>query len=273
MPQPTSLQAVIFDWAGTLVDFGSRAPVQAFLRLFDEEGIDVQEAQARAPMGLAKCDHIQAMLAMPAIRDQWMKKHSKAPDAADLERLYARFIPLQLEIIEELSAPIPGAREVLEGLRQQGLRIGTTTGYTRELAQPVLKIARAAGLAFENAVTVSDVPRGRPAPDMALESLRRLGLEAHEAKRCVKVGDTLADIQEGLNAGMWCVALSASGNALGLPRERVEAMPPEKLGLELARIEREFLAAGAHEVIPSVAELPAALARIQETMTSTRSPS
>ncbi|RYF78753.1 MAG: phosphonoacetaldehyde hydrolase, partial [Comamonadaceae bacterium] len=76
---PHQLSAVIFDWAGTLLDFGSRAPMGAFVRLFEQFGITVSIEQARGPMGMAKWDHIQALLRLPEVGAQWQAKHGQAP--------------------------------------------------------------------------------------------------------------------------------------------------------------------------------------------------
>lgn len=48
------IECVIFDWAGTVVDYGCMAPVGAFTKVFSNRGIDITIAEARAPMGLHK---------------------------------------------------------------------------------------------------------------------------------------------------------------------------------------------------------------------------
>ena len=58
----TQIQAVVFDWAGTTVDFGSRAPILAFMALFKDNKVEITVEEARAPMGLEKRDHITAVL-------------------------------------------------------------------------------------------------------------------------------------------------------------------------------------------------------------------
>lgn len=54
------------------------------------------------------------------------------------------------------------------------------------------------------------VPSGRPSPYMAWSALQQMGV--WEVGACVKVGDTVADVGEGLNAGMWAVGVTATGN-------------------------------------------------------------
>ena len=48
------VDAVIFDWAGTVVDFGSRAPAGAFVEVFRRHGVAISIAEARGPMGSEK---------------------------------------------------------------------------------------------------------------------------------------------------------------------------------------------------------------------------
>ena len=69
------IEAVIFDWAGTTVDYGCFAPVQAFVEVFKHFGIEPTMDEVREPMGMLKIDHIRTMLSMPRIHDLWVKEH------------------------------------------------------------------------------------------------------------------------------------------------------------------------------------------------------
>ena len=68
---PTIIRAVLFDWAGTTVDYGSRALVEAFVEAFRRSGIELTAAEARGPMGRAKRDHIAAIFALPRVVEAW----------------------------------------------------------------------------------------------------------------------------------------------------------------------------------------------------------
>ena len=87
------VQAVIFDWAGTIVDFGSLAPVVAFQKLFASAGVPIDEATARGPMGRNKRDHISdILLRAPGLPAAWAAAHGgRAPGEADVDALYAAF--------------------------------------------------------------------------------------------------------------------------------------------------------------------------------------
>jgi len=264
------VRAVIFDWAGTTVDYGSRAPVDAFVELFRRHGVTVTADQARRPMGSHKKDHVRLILAMEPVAQQWLQKTGRSASADDIETLFREFIPLQTEVIGRHADVIPGVAQTVATLRQQGIVFGATTGYTRGMMTTLLAEAAAAGFSPETSVCADETPAGRPAPWMAITAAMQLGV--FPMKACVKVGDTLVDIGEGLNAGMWTVGITKTGNELGLSRAEVEALPPPELAARLKTASARFLEAGAHYVIPEVAELPEVISRINECLARGENP-
>ena len=259
------LQAVIFDWAGTLVDFGSLAPTQIFVEAFATFGIRITLAQARGPMGLSKWQHIHQLLQEPVIHAQWVAVFGQAPQDADVDAVYARFMPLQIAKVGELSAPIAGAAEVLQWLRDQGLRTGSCSGYPRVVLDQLLPQAAAAGVAPEHVVAGDELAAGaRPGPFMVLANVLALGLA--DVRACVKVDDTVPGIEEGRNAGMWTVGLSLSGNEVGYSLEEYASAPAEESSMRIAAAEQKLLAAGAHYVVQSVRDLPGVLLGIAARM-------
>jgi beta-phosphoglucomutase-like phosphatase (HAD superfamily) len=83
------IRAILFDWAGTTADHGSRAPVEVFLEVFRRAGTDVSVAEVRGPMGMAKRVHLAAILALPRVVQVWRARHGRPPSDGDLDRLYA----------------------------------------------------------------------------------------------------------------------------------------------------------------------------------------
>jgi len=252
--KPLQIQAVLFDWAGTTVDYGSRAPVRVFLEIFERVGLPLTEAEAREPMGKAKREHIASILRMPRVAALWAEKFSTAPTEADVDRLYGDFLPLQLEVLSRGSDVIPGVPELVAQLRSAGLRIGSTTGYTRALMDVVRPAARAQG--FDPAVVLcaDDVPAGRPAPWMNWRACETLGV--YPPATVIAVDDTPVGIQAARNAGMWAVGVTQTGNGLGLSLAETQALPIAELQLRLTRLEEEYLEAGAHFVLNAATELP-----------------
>lgn len=259
------LQAVIFDWAGTLVDFGSLAPTQIFVEAFATFGITITLAQARGPMGLSKWQHIHQLLQEPAIHAQWVSVFCQAPQDADVDAVYARFMPLQIAKVGEFSAPIDGAAEVLRWLRDQGLRTGSCSGYPRVVLDKLLPQAAAAGVAPEHVVAGDELEAGaRPGPFMALANVLALGLT--DVRACVKVDDTVPGIEEGRNAGMWSVGLSLSGNEVGYSLEEYARAPAGEAAARIAAADAKLRLAGAHYVVHSVRDLPEVLLAIAARM-------
>lgn len=208
------LSAVIFDWAGTTVDHGSLAPVRALTELFRLRGITLSDADVRRDMGMFKRDHIRKIVTMPHVVEQWQKAHHVAPGENDVASLFVEFLPLQLEVLRRHAEVIAGVPEVVARLRRRRLQIGSTTGYTRSLLDVLIERAREQGYESDLAVCPDDVGGGRPQPWMCL----RLALSFHVSatSAAVKVGDTVSDIEEARNAGMWAVGVAATGNEVGL---------------------------------------------------------
>lgn len=255
-----SLKAVFLDWAGTTVDFGSRAPTQVFVEVFRRKGIAITEAEARGPMGRAKPDHIAAIAATPRVAALWVARYGREAQPADLEALYAEFLPLQREVLGQHCDVIPGVPQAIDWLRGRSLKIAASTGYTRELMNVAAPLAARGGYAPDTIVCADDVPAGRPAPWMNFVAAQRLGV--YPLSAVLVVDDTPVGIEAGLHAGATTVAITQTGNALGLSEQQLAALPPDELRSRVAAIERDFLSRGAHHALPSVAELPALVQRL-----------
>jgi phosphonoacetaldehyde hydrolase len=98
--------------------------------------------------------------------------------------------------------------------------------------------------------------------------LNAIRLEVYPLESMVAIGDTVSDIDAGLNAGMWTIGLTQSGNELGLSREEVSQLPAEELKGKTEAIRKRFLATGAHyvaagiwEVLPIIEQIGERLAR------------
>eukprot|EP01133_Synstelium_polycarpum_P002209 gene2209-2504_t len=255
--QPSKLQAVVLDWAGTVVDFGSFAPTQIFVETFGEFGVAVSLEEARGPMGMGKWDHIRTLCNLPQIAERYRAVFDRLPTDEDVTALYERFMPLQIEKIALHSAVIPGALEAIHTLRGQGLKIGSCSGYPAVVMAKVVELARQNGYVADHVVATDEVPNGRPHPAQALANVIALGVS--DVAACVKVDDTWPGILEGRSAGMWTVALTCSGNALGLTYEQYKALPAAELALERARITQMFEGSRPHYLIDTIVELPAVI--------------
>jgi phosphonoacetaldehyde hydrolase len=234
------LRGVVLDWAGTTVDHGSLGPVTAMRTLLASAGIDATGEDIRASMGLHKKEHIRAVLKAKG-------------STADVDALYAEFIPRQMQALVDHSAVITGVAAAIDRARARGLKIGATTGYSRAMLDYIAGRAKAQGYVPDCALSPDDVGGGRPMPWMCYEIALRL--RVYPLWTLVKIGDTEADIAEGRNAGMWTIGVGRTGNEVGLSETEWNALAQERQGA-LAGMARDRLqAAGADYVIDTVADV------------------
>jgi len=256
------LQAVILDWAGTTVDYGSFAPTEVFVRLFASRGVTITTAQARAPMGRMKIDHLRAIAYTPEVMKVWQEEHGTPCNEADIDAMYVEFVPLQLACLRKYAEPIPGTLETVAAIRKMGLSICTTTGYSREMMELLVPEAARRGYHPDTWVCPDDVPAGRPYPWMIY--LNAIRLQIYPLEALVKIGDTIVDIEEGLNAGTWTIGLALSGNGLGISQTEMQSLSTEELRLRRESITTGFSQAGAHYILDGIWDVPGVLDEIQQ---------
>jgi len=252
MKRLKNIKAVIFDWAGTIIDYGCLAPTQVFIEVFHSKGLQLSIEEARTPMGLAKKDHVRELLKLDSILKQWIKKYDRIPSEADVEAIYAELEPALTMIVKNFSTPIPGAVELFNLLKSQGIKVGTTTGYVAEMMKNILPLATANGLIPDSVVNSSEVSAGRPFPWMIYRNCEKMNV--FPLNQMVKIGDTVADIEEGINAGMWTIGLTKSGNELGLSLSDAQKADPIWLQEKIAHARHRLLDAGADFVAEGVWE-------------------
>jgi phosphonoacetaldehyde hydrolase len=248
---------VIFDWAGTMVDFGCQAPVAALRAAFALRGVAISEPLARRDMGKAKEDHVRALLKEPSIAAAWSKARGGAANDGDVRELMSDLGPLMRDQAARSAQLIEGARSAVDTLRAAGIKVASSTGYTREMMLPVLQEAAAQGYIPDHLVCSGETPQGRPAPLMIYKACAELGV--WPLSRVVKVDDTEAGVKEGRAAGCFTVGISASGNEVGLSRKALLALPAEDRSARIAAADAFLRAAGADVVIETVAQLIAVL--------------
>lgn len=247
------LQAVVLDWAGTTVDYGCCAPAAVFVEVFRRQGVEISTAEARAPMGTHKKVHIRELTQMPQVAARWQKAHGRPSSEEDVQAMFEEFVPLQCEAVSNYADLIPGTMETIEACRQRGLKIGSTTGYTSEMMEVVKREAKTHGYEPDCTVCADEVPAGRPEPWMCLENAKQLGV--YPLKSVVKIGDTKPDVLEGLNAGMWTIAVAKTGNEMGLNEVEVADLPASDYERRLERARQCLAESGAHYVVDSIADV------------------
>jgi phosphonoacetaldehyde hydrolase len=252
------VQAAILDWAGTVVDHGSRAPMGAFVRAFAQFGVTISIAEARGPMGMAKWDHIRAVGQVPSVAAAWRSPHGRAFSEGDVDAIFQVFEPMNIAAVRDHADIIPGAIAAIDTLRARGIRIAGTTGYTRPIMDVLESLAAASGYVPELTVCAGDLPAGRPTPLMMWYAMAKLGV--WPAASVVKADDTAPGVGEGKAAGTWTIGIALTGNAVGLSAEELAALPQA----ERSRLRQHAAAElrDADMVIDSIADLPQAIAAI-----------
>ena len=250
----SKIEAVIFDWAGTTVDYGCFAPVRAFIEAFKAFGIEPTVDEVRAPMGMLKWDHIHTMMQMDRITEEWKKVHGKMWTKEDVDAVYQKSETSIMDILDQYSDPKPYVIETVAELRRRGIKIGSTTGYTDEMMDIVVPEAKKRGYepdAWFSANSTGNM--GRPYPFMIFRNLE--ALKVSSVRAAVKVGDTAADIKEGKNAGMISIGIIEGSSVMGLNAEEYEALSDEKKEIECERVRRVYEDCGADYVIKNMGDL------------------
>jgi phosphonoacetaldehyde hydrolase len=267
----SGIEGIILDWAGTTVDFGCFAPVNVFLQVFKDKGIEVTVEEARKPMGMLKIDHIKTMLQMKRINDIWREKYGRNFNDEDVDNLYSSFEPILIGTLAMFSEPLPDVIETVKLLRNSGIKIGSTTGYTDKMLKVVLENAKINGYEPDFWITPDATNSyGRPFPYMIYRNIEALKLSA--TWKVVKVGDTISDIKEGLNAGVWSVGVIIGSSEMGLSYQEFEELTKIKRNEVIKSVEQSFLEAGADFTINTMLELPELIKKINQLIGEGRKP-
>jgi phosphonoacetaldehyde hydrolase len=255
------VEAVIFDWAGTTVDYGCMAPIFAMQAAFQQENIPVTLDEIRKPMGMLKLDHIKAVLEMESVKNGFQDVHGREHAITDVEKIYDYFEKTIFSVLNQFTTVIDGVLAVQDFLRDSCIKIGSTTGYTRKMIEIVATSAKQQGYSPDHIISSDEVQQGRPYPFMLHQNLARLNVQ--DVRNVVKVGDTIVDIQEGLYAGCISVGVIHGSSMLGLTTTEVANLSVNQLEDQSRKVRYKMIAAGAHYVINSIDELPFLLDSIQ----------
>jgi phosphonoacetaldehyde hydrolase len=260
------INCVIMDWAGTTIDFGCFAPVNSFINAFSEFGIRVTIEEVREPMGKAKIEHIRQLLRMERINNEFQKILQRDWSEEDVLKLNRSFEKYLFSSLTDYTDPLPQVVDVISSLRQKGIKIGSTTGYTRAMMDVVEPAAKSKGYYPDNCVTPNGLPMGRPAPFMIFKNM--IDLNVQNLDCVVKVGDTIEDIREGLSAKVWSIGIIVGSNELGLMEMEINSLPQTELNERKTRVKQKMTEAGAHYVIDAISELPGIIERINNQLNS-----
>lgn len=258
------IKLAVFDWAGTTVDYGCVAPLAVFERIFENKNIHLTREEILKPMGMGKRDHIETLLSTEEATKQWKEQYQREWTQEDIDEMFAQFNTELLSVLSNYCTPIDGVVETMAQLREMGLYIGSTTGYTREMMDIVEKGAKELGYAPDYTVTSEMTGYGRPYPYMLFENMRHF--EVCPPSCVVKVGDTVADIKEGKNAGAWSIGIIEGSSVANMTLEMAATLSEEEKNARFAKAEEMLMNAGADYVIRTIRELPEVIKEINKRM-------
>lgn len=260
------VKTVIWDLGGTTADKHCLAPKRAFIETFQKYNIPITPEQASGPMGARKDIHIAQVLEHPEVRATWLSVTGEDPVDPVTNRaktelvstLYKDFIPIQLACIGEYSTLIDKVAETATLLRNQGIQIGTTTGFNKEMANILLSSAADQGFTPDSRVEGDTVPNEmgfRPAPFMIYQNM--LNLQTYPIQAVVKVDDTNQGLQAAKNAGCWAVAVRKYSSYTNVDSmEDWNAMSEDEKHKHINDADFKLQESGCHYIIDTIADLP-----------------
>jgi phosphonoacetaldehyde hydrolase len=207
-----------------------------------------------------KIDHIRAILRTERVRRLWKEKFGRTSEEKDVQALYKEFEPALIKILPDHADVLDGVLEVCDELRDDGIKIGSTTGYTASMMKILSACAKENGYEPDVLVTAEEVSGGRPWPWMIFKNMEKLGI--YPPRYVVKVGDTAIDIMEGLSAGVWSVGVVVGSSEMGLTREEYFDLGKEERKEVYRKTEKRFYKTGAHYVIETMKDLPDLIEKI-----------
>ena len=239
--------------------------------------MQITMAEAREPMGLFKKDHIREIMKMDRVRGEFKKTYKRDWTEKDIVKMFADFIPMQMNCLTEYASLIPGVPETVDLVRKKfGVQIGSSTGFNKEMNELLLQEAKKQGYHPDVCTSSSQVKRGRPYWYMVQENMRLAGVT--DPEEVLKVGDTRGDMQEGkamakvASSGTWTLGLSATGNYVGKNWQELTNTPGDVLQKEICKTEQILYKAGADYVITNINSLPEIIEIINQRLAAGEKP-
>ncbi len=248
------IEAIVLDWAGTTVDYGSRAPIIAFKNAFAHFGIDLSEETIRQDVGLDKLTHVRQILQIPEIANSWETRQPTIPLTKATAEIYAQFQIEINKVLVETAQLKPGMTDLIKFANTHHIQLATTTGYTQVMLNQILPLAAQQGYTPTYNITSEQTNHvGRPKPDMVALAMQKMHIS--DPSHVIKVGDTVNDILEGKNAGTISIGVVDGGNLIGLPKQAFDQLNIEQRDRYRAKATAILKEAGADEIINNIADL------------------
>ena len=256
------VKGLVLDWSGTTADEYVIAPAVVFVDVFKKFDVEISMTEAREPMGLRKDLHILELTKLPKIRERWNKVHGRSPDQGDVDRMFADFVPMQLDCLRKYTNLLPHVADVTQEFQKEGIKIGSSTGFVRSMVDILEEDAKKQGYTPDASVAGDEVVNGaRPKPFMVYRNLDLMNV--HPIQSVVKVDDTVGGVGEALEAGCWGVGIARYSNYMDMDTlEEAQSLPKDEIQRRLVKTRDILQKAGAHYVINTFDELPGVVEEI-----------
>lgn len=219
------IKLVILDIAGTVCDgpqdlshlypnddgLAVKGPVIVFDKMFQKFGMKVDWETIRQPMGKFKREHLADIMAFDEVAEQHRKVHGRDYTEDDLDEMFDMFRPTMAEVAvtEDLIRPFDGAKEAIDALQAEGIKVGCDTGYPVETCNAIYgALEEKFGIRFD-IVADSENVRGRPTPFLVYDCMYKANVFPPAA--VIKADDITAGVEEGANSGAWTVGICETG--------------------------------------------------------------
>ena len=253
MKNNNKLEAVIFDLSGTIIDFGSLATILAMKKAFLKKGMNIDKDIIKLNMGIKKVDHIKKILKYSKIKKKWAKINKNNISRDDVRHISYYFDKyLRIEAKKKLNL-IPNVKRIFNILKRHNIKIGATTGYSRNIVKIIKPFLKKNKILPTQIVTVDDVKKGRPHPDMCLRNFSKL--KVNNPKACLKIDDSLSGIQEGNNAKMKTAGLIFTGIQLGLTYKKFKSKTIKQKRIIRKKITKVFKSGNADFILDDLYHL------------------
>ena len=256
------VKGLVLDWSGTTADEYVIAPAVVFVDVFKKFNVEISMTEAREPMGLRKDLHILELTKLPKIRERWNNAHGRYPFQGDVDRMFADFVPMQLDCLRKYTTLLPHVADVTQKFQKEGIKIGSSTGFVRSMVDILEEDAKKQGYTPDASVAGDEVVNGaRPKPFMVYRNLDLMNV--HPIQSVVKVDDTVSGIGEALEAGCWGVGIARYSNYMDMDTlEEAQSLPKDEIQRRLVKTRDILQKSGAHYVINTFDELPGVVEEI-----------
>lgn len=278
--QERAVQAITFDLAGTLVDRYTNSVVSTIRKAIGQvyPRLVLSDSEIRSHMGLKKMDHLKQLFNLQTVR----QKSGSYPTQTQLDTIHSKLESLQIDYYlkhPKSSELLPFVTKSLEQIKtiNPKIRFCVTTGFPRSILDVIKNnIHDSNNLYYTNyfnqMVASDEVKNGRPSPSMILKAIRVNPLFYKKYPMClpiINLGDTVHDVQSGINAGAISGAVLRYSSTLKHhqmkdPKTSTNTNTSLSFLLAMEKTRQDMLDAGADFVIDDFRALPQVVRMLEE---------